>query len=111
LYFPPANAFGKTIPIGSMPSPEKALQRYAMAWTIDTTNMEAAYGIVNLLFEWSEPAAESALIEKDKSYARQIVEEVGTQKDHFRLSADELQKFELLRTRTALRDSHSRIRF
>ena len=41
-------------------TPQKALQRYAMAWTIDTTNMEAAYGIVNVLFERSEQAAEGS---------------------------------------------------
>jgi tetratricopeptide (TPR) repeat protein len=31
--------------------PAWALQRYAIAWSLDTTNMEAAYGAVNVLFE------------------------------------------------------------
>lgn len=195
-------------------APEMALQRYAMAWTIDTTNMKAAYGIVNVLFEmseqtaggsdgllnrfirevfelkgqaykapvgddwenilrfhlvlgsiysrkgkWGNPddpmsaifqlehavrvrsrlinsgrsvaagpiagvqyalanaydksgdpwkagpmflnAAESALAEKDKSYARQIIDEVETHKDRFHLGTRELQKIESLRVRTA----------
>ncbi len=41
-------------------APGMALQRYAIAWTTDTTNMEAAYGIVNILFERSGQAAGEA---------------------------------------------------